>query len=201
MFSDSAVSRFHANIKWAKGAEVPVVSDNGSQNGTLVNGKRIRGETPLEDEARIVVGPFALHIELTGEGTQALLKDVDEVVALFSDDGDEVKGELASGLKIRDIMEQLETGRRTGTLKLTFSGSTAKVVYCLGQIMSAEVPGHGRRTRALERLLQLREGQFEFSGDLEPQEEAMNLWFSDYLRARDNSGIQTQRFERRPEDS
>ncbi|MBL4847109.1 MAG: FHA domain-containing protein [Planctomycetes bacterium] len=196
---DSMVSRFHARIAWDEKVGLPVLFDNGSQNGTQVNDQSIRTAETLADKAQIVIGPFLLKIEIRGvDSDPAVLKDTNELVTLFSDDGPLVEGRLGlGGFKLRAVMEQLETGRRTGTLKLTFPGAAGTVVYCLGRIMSADVPGHGRRTVALERILQLREGDFEFSRELEPQEEAMNLWLSDYLRSRDSSGMQTQRFENR----
>jgi pSer/pThr/pTyr-binding forkhead associated (FHA) protein len=196
VLSDSMVSRFHARITWDEQVGLPVLYDNGSQNGTQINGEKVRTAETLGDKTRVVIGPFALKIEIRGvDSDPAVLKDTNELVTLFSDDGPKVEGQLGGGgFKLRSIMEELETGRRTGTLKLGFEGGTGTVVYCLGRIMSADVPGHGRRTRALERILGLTAGKFEFTRELEPQEEAMNLWLSDYLRSRDNSGMQTQRF-------
>jgi pSer/pThr/pTyr-binding forkhead associated (FHA) protein len=197
VLSDSMVSRFHARITWDEQVGLPVLFDNGSQNGTQINDQSVRTAETLADKTRVVIGPFVLMIEIRGvDSDPAVLKDTNELVTLFSDDGPMVKGRLGfGGFKLRSIMEELETGRRTGTLKLSFPGAAGTVVYCLGRIMSADVPGHGRRTRALEQILQLQEGSFEFTRELEPQEEAMNLWLSDYLRSRDNSGMQTQRFE------
>lgn len=197
VLSDSMVSRFHARITWDEQVGLPVVYDNGSQNGTQINDQSVRTAETLSKKSRIVIGPFVLKVEIRGvDSDPAVLKDTNELVTLFSDDGPMVKGELGvGGFRLRSIMEELETGRRTGTLKLAFKGGAATVVYCLGRIMSADVPGHGRRTRALERILDLQQGSFEFSRELEPQEEAMNLWLSDYLRSRDSSGMQTQRFE------
>lgn len=197
VLSDSMVSRFHARITWDEQVGLPVLFDNGSQNGTQINDEKVRTAETLSDKARVVIGPFVLKIEIRGvDSDPAVLKDTNELVTLFSDDGPKIEGKLGpGGFKLRSIMEELETGRRTGTLKLRFAGGAGTVVYCLGRIMSADVPGHGRRTRALERILGLTAGEFEFTRELEPQEEAMNLWLSDYLRSRDSSGMQTQRFE------
>ena len=202
VLSDTMVSRFHARIAWDKEVGHPVLYDNGSQNGTQVNERTIRTAAALADQGRIVIGPFVLKLEIRGvDSDPALLKDTSDLVTLFSDDGPMVAGQFgAKGFQLRRVLEELETGRRTGTLKLSFKGGSGRVVYCLGRIMSADVPGHGRRTRALERLLQLAEGEFEFTRDLEPMEEAMNLWLSDYLRSRDTgAGMSTQRFKNRKE--
>ena len=51
--NDTMVSRFHARVTWDPRMNHPVVFDNGSQNGTLVDGKSIRNTAPLKHEGRI----------------------------------------------------------------------------------------------------------------------------------------------------
>ncbi len=89
---------------------------------------------------------------------------------------------------VQRLLERIERDRRSGTLTFARAGGDIKLVYCLGRIMSAEIPGFGARTRALEEILRLKSGTFEFGPDLEPQEDPMNLWFSDYLGSRSGEG-------------
>lgn len=184
------VSRFHARIAWDTQVGLPVVYDCGSQNGTEVNGETIRTAKTLKPgTTRIVIGPFVLLAEVqTQEAAPALLPDTKELVALFSDSGDVIQGELSGEGDIRRLLERVERDRRSGTLVLTRAGADVRIVYCLGRIMSAEIPGFGSRTRALEEILRLKSGAFEFGPDLEPQEDPMNLWFSDYLGSREGEG-------------
>jgi hypothetical protein len=80
-------------------------------------------------------------------------------------------------------LQQLESERRTGTLHVRpRSFDVGRVTFCQGRLMAVEWCG-SRKTRALEQLLSLRSaGQYRFSADLEPTDEPMGLWFSDYQR-------------------
>lgn len=178
------VSRFHARIAWDAEVGLPVVYDCGSQNGTEVEGKTIQTAKTLQPGAtRVVIGPFEITVTVYQDDAPALLPDTKELVALFSDSGDVIRGELGAGQGVEVLLQRIERDRRSGTLTIARRGGDVSVVYCLGRIMSAEVTGYGTRTRALEAILRLTQGAFEFSPDLEPQEDAMNLWFSDYLSA------------------
>lgn len=193
------VSRFHCRVTWDMRFALPVLFDCGSQNGTEVNGEKVRTAVTLDGCSVVEIGPVLLRIEIVGsDSNPALLTDTSELVCLFSDSGEGVRGKLGSSRAggVRSLMEQLEGERRTGTLKLTSTGDDACIVFCLGRIMAAEVPGHGSQTRALERILRIKDAEFEFGPDLEPLEEGMNLWLTDYLGARENPGSTTTR---RPE--
>lgn len=194
---DTMVSRFHARITWEQKLERPVVFDNGSQNGTIVDGETVRTAEPLRDGVKITIGPFVFRVELIGCGeTPAVLKDTNDMVTLFSEDGPDLTGKLTPQETIRLLTQRLESERRTGTLKLDFDDSRkARIVYCLGRVMTCEISGDGTGLRALERILLAKKGSFTFSRELEPQEEALNLWVSDFLRSRNlDPGDSTQRF-------
>jgi hypothetical protein len=179
------VSRFHARITWDPEIEHPVVFDNGSQNGTVVDGQQVRTASGLKDQARIAIGPFVFKVELLGVGeSPAVLRETSDLVTLFSEEGPDLKGELKPTFNMIDLMERLEVERRTGTLTAELSRGRAKVIYCLGRIMSAEL-GEAKALRAIEKIVYAKpSGSFRFTRELEPQEEAMNLWISDYLRSR-----------------
>ncbi len=65
---DTRVSRSHATIE--RGRSGWTVTDNGSSNGTAVNGKALPARTPKQVAAgdRIGVGPVELRIEADGSG-------------------------------------------------------------------------------------------------------------------------------------
>jgi hypothetical protein len=189
---DSTISRFHARFAWDKEMERPVVFDNGSQNGTFVDGEKVRTATPLRDQAKIGLGEFMLKVELLGcADTPAVLKGTGDMVTLFSDDGPPIEGELASRDAVRELLQQIERERRTGTLCLTLAHQgEGEITYCLGRVMAAEI-SDGRGLRALEMILRAPGGTFRFSRELEPREDALNLWISDYLRSRNTEPGQT----------
>ncbi|HBP20272.1 MAG TPA: hypothetical protein DEA08_21090 [Planctomycetes bacterium] len=205
VLEDAMVSRFHARITWDPSIERPVIFDNGSQNGTTVDEQPVGAAEPLRNKAKIGVGPFILRIQLLGCGeTPAILRETDDFVTLFSDDMPDLSGLLGPGiLSSRELFERLESERRTGTLEFTFDPNKSKgdkgrgkVVYCLGRIMTADVPGYGSSLRALEHLLNLRRAEYRFTRELEPQEDSLNMWFSDFLRARERTDEETtQRFK------
>lgn len=198
---DTMVSRFHARFTWDPGLEQPVVFDNASQNGTTVDGRRVRNATPLRDGSCVRIGPFQIRVELVGPPPgPAVLQDTGDMVTLFSEDGPDLEGILPTTDALREFMLQLERERRTGTLRMkldTPRGETTRAVvtFCLGRIMAAEVRD-GKGLRALERILCAKSGRYLFTRELEPREDPMNLWVSDYLRSRNlEPGEQTQRFK------
>lgn len=58
------VSRRHARF-FLKNGQV-VVEDNGSANGTFVDGERISGPTPLAPRAQVVIGDYELSVKAAG---------------------------------------------------------------------------------------------------------------------------------------
>ncbi|MDP9371230.1 MAG: FHA domain-containing protein, partial [Chloroflexota bacterium] len=68
VLNGAQVSRYHARLEWEGGALV--LTDQGSSNGTYVNGGRVSRAT-LEDGATFTVGPFTLLVDLNGVLTAA----------------------------------------------------------------------------------------------------------------------------------
>ena len=127
--------------------------------------------------------------------TPALLKDTGDMGTLFSDDGPDISGVAATSDAVRELLQRLERERRTGTLSLRLSKGKSIITYCLGRVMHAEHPD-GQGLRALERILRSPTAKYKFSRELEPREEALNLWVSDYLRSRNMDPSQaTQKFQ------
>ncbi|MCO5171592.1 MAG: FHA domain-containing protein [Planctomycetes bacterium] len=198
---DSVVSRFHATLRWDQDAERPVLYDNGSQNGTNVNGRDVigRAESLPAGASRITVGPYALTIDVhaTDERSPvpALIEDAPDSVALFSEQGPEVKGSLDEPDAMRQLFLRLECERRTGTLALDLAGGKAQVTFGAGRIMDASFQGL-IGLRALDRVAQATHGAYRFTREMEPSDQAMNLWFSDFLRMKHDSYYATRQWKR-----
>lgn len=73
-----AVSREHANLEMRDGKQF--VTDLGSKNGTLVNGRKIKGTVTVTASDRIEIGKFRFALVRTGDGGYppfAMLRDPD----------------------------------------------------------------------------------------------------------------------------
>lgn len=191
---DPSVSRFHATIRWDPSLERPFLFDHGSQNGTIVDGHELRSHAALVRQGTVIeIPPYLITCELVNCGeTPAILTTADDLVALFSERRPDLQGRLGvGGCSLREVLQRLEVERRSGTLHLDFEGTDAgKITLCLGKVMACE---HGalQGFRALASLVRPRQGAFRFSRDLEPAEQVMDLWFSDWLRARGGTGPRT----------
>ena len=137
VINDTTASRFHATVRWDPELERPVLYDNGSANGTVVNGTEVHNAThPVGQHAVIEISGHRLDVRLENCGeTPAILKNAGDMVTLFSDQGPEIKGTIGTDASIRELLQRLEAERRTGTLVLSSSG--AKVTVCLGKLMQA----------------------------------------------------------------
>ena len=129
---DSLVSRFHATVRWDKDSPLPVLYDNGSQNGTTLNGKPVQGQViALSDGDRIQIGSARFDVDLKDseeEAAPALIERTDDNVILFSDRGPEIKGTFDQGRKLHDVLQQLEVEQRSGTLHVEVKASAASEI-------------------------------------------------------------------------
>lgn len=196
---DSVVSRFHATLRWDDGADRPVLYDNGSQNGTNVNGKDvIGGAEPLGPNSRVVIGSCKLTIDLIGTAAAALIDDAPEAVALFTEQGPELRGSLDASNGMRQLLLRLEVELRSGTLVLDLAdGGQGQLTLAAGRIMAAGL-GSLVGVDALDRLYQATRGEYRFTRDMEPSDQALNIRFSDYLRDRHGSYLGTTKWKRAP---
>ena len=199
---DSLVSRFHATIRWDADTSTPMLYDNGSQNGTTLNGEPVRGQAvAISDGDRIQIGSARFDVELLGEeeGAPALIERTSDSVTLFSDRGPEIGGEFNEGRKLHDVLQQLEVEQRSGTLHITCrpdaSGAVqgGQVTVCLGRLMAATW-GDLSSSRALDVMLSqtIKLGAYNFSRELDPTEFPLNMWYSDFLRLRNAEGQVTR---------
>lgn len=77
VLTDERASRFHAEILWDHGH--PSLADQGSMNGTRVNGQVARGRLLLRDGDEIAIGNQCFRFEVVGAGVPTLLAPDDEV--------------------------------------------------------------------------------------------------------------------------
>ncbi len=196
---DSVVSRFHATLRWDETSDRPSLYDNGSQNGTNVNGKDVIGRAEsLGTSSRVVIGSCKLTVELVGTAAAALIDDAAEAVALFTEQGPELRGALTAASGLRQVLLRLEVEQRSGTLTLDLpDGDRGRITLAAGRIMAAEV-AQLQGPDALDRIYQATRGEFRFTRDMEPSDQALNIRFSDYLRDRHGSYLGTTRWKRGP---
>jgi hypothetical protein len=183
---EAGVSRFHATVRWREEDQCPAVLDNGSQNGTRVDGTEVRsGLMLVRHGATLSVGSVEFLVQFKNCHESALLWGTTDLVALFTERGTLIEGEFESGSDVERVLQQLEAEQRTGTLHVRPQSLDAgTVTLCQGRVMAAQW-GDSRKTRALEKLLALGSaGQYRFAADLEPTDDPMGFLFSDYLRAR-----------------
>jgi pSer/pThr/pTyr-binding forkhead associated (FHA) protein len=200
---DSVVSRFHATVRWDVGADRPMLYDNGSQNGTNVNGKDVIGRAePLPPKTRITIGPYVITLDIKGkeeaqaaEADPALIEDAGDSVALFTEQGPDLRGSLDAADAMRQLLLRLECERRSGTLRLDVGGNKGHMTFGVGRIMDATFMGQ-IGLRALDRVTQVTHGKYTFTRDMEPSDQAMNLWFSDFLRMKHDSYYATRQWKR-----
>lgn len=104
-------------------------------------------------------------------------------MALFSEQGLEMRGRVESGAGLARVLRGLEGSQRTGTVRVTFATrGSATITLGLGKIVAVTC-GDAQRTRALERLLLARSAcEYVFTPQFEPTDGSMDLWFSDFFR-------------------
>jgi len=78
---DGSVSRFHAEVKKNELGAISI-TDKGSTNGVIVDGKRITCETFLADGAQIKVGIFGIKFEAPQEAVGVVMESAKMPVAL-----------------------------------------------------------------------------------------------------------------------
>lgn len=144
VINDPTVSRFHATIKWED--EFPIIRDNGSTAGLLINGKQVEcaqliiihlislGGTKIvaEYSPSEASTPTKTMLPVASSAVLNSLDDIDDVVLFLEHGVDDITGSLNSNKKIHDLLVYLELHKRSGTL--TFQGEmNAKIIFTLGK--------------------------------------------------------------------
>lgn len=197
VIKDTVVSRFHATIRWDPEADRPVLHDNGSQNGTNVNGKDVIGSAePIGPGSRVVIGSCKLTVELLGTNASALIDDADDAVALYTEQGPTLRGVFDATTGLRQLMLRFEVELRSGTLSLDLArAGPTRITLAAGRVMEVQ-HGDVRGVAALDLIYQATRGTYQFTRDMEPCDEPLNLRYSEYLRQKHGSYLGTTKWIR-----
>ncbi|RMG08005.1 MAG: FHA domain-containing protein [Planctomycetota bacterium] len=176
----ATVSTFHLRVTWARTQERPELRDEGSRNGSWLDGERLAPSLVLRGEGpwRLRLGDVELSLELVpGE---ALLGDATgERFSLFTDEGPELQGVLDGASELEELLGSLEVERRTGTLCLEGRGS---LTFFAGKVMGAEAAGR-EGLEAVRRLLAAPSGTpYRFEREFAPSARPLGVWPSDLWR-------------------
>ncbi len=134
---DPGVSRLHARIVQRDGRHFVV--DNGSANGTIVNGTAVRTEQELRTGDRIGIGPFTFSFVAKAASPIAASKKP------FDDGATRVSGTLQRGIAaspatVRTTMPAaMQSGVRSVLLRLSQNQRTAGFGIAFGVIVLAAV--------------------------------------------------------------
>ena len=158
------VSRRHAEIVWPSGT--PVLKDLGSQNGTSVNGKRIK-EHPLRDGDELAIGPYMCTYRNAASG--ASWNDSDAMTQAMV--GDAMAGNLEQ-MPLSEVLQTLEFNQKTGTLEVYGLEGDLTLGIREGAPFFAQLEGDTPHTgpEAIYAVLRWFQGQFSFSPDLPSQD-------------------------------
>ncbi len=194
------VSRVHARICWDEGDLAPVLTDNDSANGTLLDGRPVQDDR-LPRQCRIEMGPFEFDVHVRGWGDSALLDEAEHnnSVGLFSE-WQTLSGKILDAFSLHEVLRKLESVKATGTLHVEIPDGAASITLGLGRIMAAKT-ANALDLKALDVILDARRGTFSFGRELEPCESVLDLSFTEYDRAQRKSqrGSLTERLHRQPE--
>lgn len=159
------VSRKHAQLTWRQGK--PILKDLGSQNGTLVNNKRIY-ERRLEDGDEILLGPFHITYSIAQPGA-----DLDNVQDFIADSElktqftvvDAMSGRLDE-ITMFEVLQTLDFTKKSGTLEVQRPAGVSGVIGIdAGRVVFATL-GELKGEDALYSLLTWDSGTFGLKPDL-----------------------------------
>ncbi|RMG10374.1 MAG: FHA domain-containing protein [Planctomycetota bacterium] len=179
-----SVSRLHARLVWgAEPGARPAVVDEGSANGTTVDGELVSGRALLPVSGRVSFAGHEFSVLLEeGEGRALLDEETsrDVVVGAFSL-GQRLSGRLVDAFSIHEVLRKAEDAQLTGTLDLTTPRGEAAVTLGMGRIMAVRAPAL-EGLEALDWVLSAQSGRYRFRPELEPCESTLDLSFARYAR-------------------
>jgi pSer/pThr/pTyr-binding forkhead associated (FHA) protein len=170
-----SVSRLHARIIWPEGRARPFVEDLESQNGVLIDGRRIANVAELRDGTELGLGSMELTVELVERHVPAIIDDETSRalrVRLFSESGPELEGALVDRRGLQDLLLDLERRRRTGTLTLA-DGS--QLTLGGGRIVHARRDAREGMASLRSLLAATPPGPYSFTGEISIREAALDV--------------------------
>lgn len=187
VLGDGTVSRFHAAIEWDKDEDRPWLVDNDSANGVDIDDRVVDVRAPLSGNNQVGVGDFTLILVLTAPAAREVPEALTASDHLIDDDGEgmgkvrlysestaKVEGRFTDAKEIQRIALEIEDKQRTGTLKVSERLVTHWIMFGSGGVVSASYGGV-LGVRSLVEILNMTEGRFEFSADIEFSEENLKL--------------------------
>ncbi len=175
----------HALIKVRPSAGMIVIEDEGSSNGTFVNGKRAPSSI-LREGDEITLGPYEVvirsHQEMNkrdqddGESTNSLeLTSVARILPSAAMTG------LLQEVPMTEVLQGIEFNKKTGTLSVTSADRiTGVLAYAEGRPMYA---GYGelRDAEAVLAMINLKAGSFALTGEVDGGEQRMQTTMTGIL--------------------
>jgi len=163
------VSRVHAEITWQGG--FPVLTDKGSQNGTLVNGKRIKGDRKLCDGDELEFGPYLCTYQVSGGSSVSSDAAPDPNTMTQPMVGDAMAGRLDQ-INLTELLQTLDFNQKTGTLEIFGGDEEGSIVVKNGAPTFAQASSKSGE-EAIYDLVACKNGQFSFSPEI--TEEGRNV--------------------------
>ncbi|MBL4845465.1 MAG: DUF4388 domain-containing protein [Planctomycetes bacterium] len=170
------VSRRHAEIIWGED-KTPSLKDLGSQNGTLANGKRIKGEHKLKHGDELEFGPFLCtfrsQVEARRERAAAQANEDTGGGGMNPDVTQPMLADAMAGrldqINLTELLQTLNFNEKTGTLEVFGSDGDGTVVIQAGKPTYGECDGE-EGPEAIYKLIKFKNGQFSFKGEIEEEE-------------------------------
>jgi pSer/pThr/pTyr-binding forkhead associated (FHA) protein len=167
---EEMVSRKHAVFRLQGG--VLTVEDQGSTNGTFVNGERIEKAT-LHEGDRVLIGTSILRVvgsdaTAAGDARRSLLDNATQKAVrprtnepVASAEPPRMSGSLEE-IPLPDLMQLFSTSKKSGVLVLRNAESTGRLYLEQGRIRHAEINTSPelQPAKAVYRLLGFTRGQF-----------------------------------------
>ena len=141
------VSRHHCSV--VREGENWVVVDQGSNNGTFVNGKRVDGQYTLKNKERIVLGKHRLEFDEFGTANPTAAQQ-----SAGGGGGSEMTM-FVDPEQMKKMQEELKRGGQTMVLSILQGGREIKVQLVkqetiIGKIPGADVPVKGLFVKAIQ---------------------------------------------------
>ncbi|MEZ6188666.1 MAG: FHA domain-containing protein [Planctomycetota bacterium] len=166
------VSRRHVIVKVL--GKTLVLEDEGSSNGTYLNGKRVSSSL-LKIGDKITIGPYDLEIRSTEDmldhDRQSSTKSMELTSVSRINPAAALTG-LLDEVPVVELLQQLEFNKKTGTLDLHHHNSHGQLVVANGLPVWATYDDLVDDEAVLA-MAQLNDGRFSFSANVEPGDKTM----------------------------
>ena len=182
VLDSTQVSREHAVLVWAVGAERPSLMDLGSANGVILDGIRVQGSRVLGLVGTIQIGAMKITYEHEDGGSDlaASFNLPDDSESFVLERGEQFNGTFEDEDELLDTLRGLERARRSGTLRVTGVDKEGVIQFAQGLVMSATF-GKLSGLAALGKIVKIPVGRYVMVSRLVPSDEFLNLKISEFL--------------------